>query len=155
MQNGDSARAAALEFVSLPHRVELIAERNGVRFVNDSKSTNLAATQHAIQCMGAPVRLIAGGLDKAEDLNTIKEVLAQNVRTIYLIGNAAEKMKAAWSCVVPCNLCGDLERAVREAGRDASPGEVVLLSPGCASFDQYNNYEERGKHFIRQVARLT
>jgi UDP-N-acetylmuramoylalanine--D-glutamate ligase len=154
LHGGDAARAAALDFVSLRHRVEPVAEYKGVRYVNDSKSTNLAATRHAIECLEAPVNLIAGGLAKAEDLKTIKEVLAQNVRSVYLIGESAEKMKAAWSCVVPCYLCGNLDQAVREASNNALPGEVVLLSPGCASFDQFKNYEDRGEHFIRLVARL-
>ena len=143
----------ARRFHSLPHRMEEIATIRGVRFVNDSKATTLTALQAGVQMAGAPVRLIAGGLLKETDLNCVKEMLALRVRGLYLIGKSAEVMANRWSVVVPARVSGTLEQAVRDAAGDARAGEVVLLSPGCASFDQFRNYEERGERF-RQVISL-
>lgn len=101
---------------------------------------------------GRPARLIAGGLLKETDLESVKEMLALHARGVYLIGKAAEKMQASWANVAPCSDCGDLKTAVANAWRDARPGEAILLSPGCASFDQFANFEERGTTF-RRIAR--
>lgn len=144
-----AAREAARAFEPLPHRMETVAELNGVRFINDSKATTLTALRAALEMAGRPVRLIAGGRLKETDLEPVKEMLALRARGVYLIGTAAEKMQVNWASVVPCEDCGDLKTAVEHAWREARPGEAILLSPGCASFDQFANFEERGTTFRR------
>ena len=138
-------------FAPLPHRMQRIAERNGVIFVDDSKATSLAATAAALQMIAGPVRLIAGGRLKERDLNMIKELLTQYVRKVYLIGECAWQMEAAWSDVVSCETCGTLDKAVTVATHEACAGETILLSPGCASFDQFSSYRDRGECFTRLV----
>ena len=145
---------AAKEYQSLPHRLQSIAEIAGVRYINDSKSTNLAAIGHALRAMPGPVRLIAGGLAKENNFDCLQERLAERVQTVYLVGKSAEQMFSAWSRDVPCVMSGTLDEALRQARDDAQSGEVVLLSPGCASFDQFRNYEQRGEHFSRLVLQL-
>ncbi|MBP7830498.1 MAG: UDP-N-acetylmuramoyl-L-alanine--D-glutamate ligase [Kiritimatiellae bacterium] len=140
---------AARVFEPLPHRMETAAESGGVRFINDSKATNIAAMVAALQMAGRPVRLIAGGLAKETDFTPARKALAAHARGVYLVGRAAEPMRQAWADVVPCELCGTLDRAVARAAEVAVEGETVLLSPACTSYDQYKNYGERGAHFIR------
>jgi UDP-N-acetylmuramoylalanine--D-glutamate ligase len=148
------AQASARAFQALPHRVQVVARAGDVTYINDSKSTNLAAISHAVQSLTEPVHLIAGGLAKEPDFKKIKEVLTERVRSVYLIGNAAEQMFSAWSPDISCVMCGTLEEAVRQARKRVCAGESVLFSPGCASFDQYRNYEERGEHYTRLVREL-
>ncbi len=150
----DAAAGAAKRFRPLPHRMEEVATVRGVRYVNDSKATTLAALRAGIQMAGAPVRLIAGGLLKEAELDCVKEMLALRVRGLYLIGKSANAMAGRWSGCAPIRLSETLERAVGEASADAQAGEVVLLSPGCASFDQFRNYEERGEQFRRMALLL-
>ena len=139
-------------FQPLPHRVQLVGEsRNGVRYVDDSKATSLAATAAALRMVRKPVRLIAGGLLKENELESIKELLTQTTKKVYLIGRCSGQMFQAWSSSVPCEECGTLERAVETAVREAQMGETVLLSPGTASFDQFTSYRERGERFTAQV----
>jgi UDP-N-acetylmuramoylalanine--D-glutamate ligase len=125
--------------------------RQGVRYINDSKATTLAATAAALRMARGRVRLIAGGLLKEKELDGVKELLTQTVEKVYLIGRCAEQMFQAWSASVPCEECGTLERAVDAAQREALPGEIVLLSPGTASFDQFTSYRERGERFTERV----
>jgi UDP-N-acetylmuramoylalanine--D-glutamate ligase len=141
-------------FVPLPHRMTEVATLRGVRFVNDSKATTLTAMAAGVGMTDGPVRLIAGGLLKEHQLASVNNVLARNVRGAYLIGKAAEKMNRAWGAVVPCTVSGTLEAAVKDAWREAQAGETVLLSPACASFDQFRNFEDRGEQFCRQVLAL-
>jgi UDP-N-acetylmuramoylalanine--D-glutamate ligase len=136
-------------FQPLPHRLQRVAERGGVRFVDDSKATSLAAMAAALRMVDAPVRLIAGGRLKEHDLESIKELLTRQVRKVYLIGEATRQMEAAWRDAVACEACGTMEAAVARATIEACAGETVLLSPGCASFDQFVNYKERGERFSR------
>jgi len=138
----------------LPHRMMDLGAIGGVRFINDSKATSLAAMAAALGMLPEPVRLIAGGLLKEYDLSVVQELLAKKTRGVYGIGKGAAAMMAAWSGTVACRDCGDLETAVRAAWSDAEPGEVVLLSPGCASFDQFRNFEERGQRFASVVERI-
>lgn len=145
----------AKDFVPLPHRLQVIGRERGITYMNDSKATNLAATAHALQSITAPVRLIAGGVAKEKDFEILNKVLTTRVKSAYIIGNSAEEMSSAWSNAVSCELCGTLDKAVERARDDARDGEVILLSPGCASFDQYRSFEERGEHFIRLVALYT
>jgi UDP-N-acetylmuramoylalanine--D-glutamate ligase len=142
------------------HRCELVAEINGVKYVNDSKATNLDAVHKALLSM-APVRagepnvwLIAGGRDKAFEYYEIGPVLSQRVKGACLIGETREKLRAAWSLFTPCTLADTLVEAVAEAARNAVAGDVVLLSPACSSFDQFRNYQHRGEVFRQAVREL-
>lgn len=148
------AAAAARAFQPLRHRLQLVAEIGGVRWVNDSKATNLAALAAALRMTPGRLRLIAGGLLKEKDLGAVKDLLAQKVETVYLIGRAAPGLAQAWSGAVRCRLSGTLAVAVAQAAADARAGESVLLSPACASFDQFRNFEERGDLFADLVAAL-
>ncbi len=133
----------------------MVAVRDGVTFINDSKATNLTAMAAALRMTGGGVRLIAGGLAKESDFEFVRPVLAEKARGVYLIGQAAVAMAAAWADTVACQVCGTLEAAVAQAWRDAAPGECVLLAPACASFDQFRNYEERGNCFMKYVENLS
>lgn len=152
--NVDAAARVARVFRPLSHRMETVAEARGVRFINDSKSTTLAALSAALRMCGGKVRLIAGGLLKEKDLSPVKEVLAQRAAGVYLIGKASESMASAWSSVARCVECHTLAEATQAAWREAQPGETILLSPGCASFDQFRNFEERGERFRQAAQRL-
>lgn len=134
-------------FQPLSHRMETAHVVNGVTFIDDSKATNLAALKAGIAMATAPVRLIVGGQLKEKELAFVKEVLATRVLCVYGIGQDAKTLIDAWRDVVPCQCCNTLERAVRQAWADAAPGETILLSPGCASFDQFASYRDRGNQF--------
>jgi len=147
------ARAAAA-FERLPHRMQAVAVVRGVTFVNDSKATNLAAMSAGIEMAAGPVRLIAGGLLKERDLESVKKILVKHVRAVYVIGKYSREMVSAWRDAVPCVVCSELKDAVHRAWQEASAGETVLLSPGCASFDQFRSYEDRGEQFASMVLRI-
>jgi UDP-N-acetylmuramoylalanine--D-glutamate ligase len=144
----DAAIAEALRcFPGVAHRLELVGERDGVRYVNDSKATNVAAARRALAAYAdEPVRLILGGSLKGEDFAPLAEAIGPNVRSIHLIGDAASPLAAALSRLEPFT-DGDLASAVAHAAALASPGDVVLLSPANASFDQFENFEHRGDAF--------
>jgi UDP-N-acetylmuramoylalanine--D-glutamate ligase len=146
--------AAAKRFCGLPHRMQKVTELSGVSFVDDSKATNLAALCAAVRISGGPVRLIAGGQLKEKNLDSAKELLANRATCVYLIGEATEAMAASWQDSVVCEKCENLAEAVHRAWQDAKDGETVLLSPGCASFDQFLNFEERGDQFKAIVGSL-
>jgi len=139
----------------LPHRMQVVGTDNrGIRYIDDSKATNLAAMQAAIGMIEGEIRLIAGGLPKEKDFSSVKEILAERVRSVYLIGQAAEDMFAAWHDDVLCIRKKTLEEAVKAASKDANTGETIVLSPGCASFDQFRSYVERGtcfKGIVQQI----
>ncbi|MDZ8117122.1 UDP-N-acetylmuramoyl-L-alanine--D-glutamate ligase [Pontiella agarivorans] len=140
---------SAKSFKPLRHRLQRLGEVRGVFYVNDSKATNLAAMTAALGAIGRDIHLIAGGLPKESDYTFVKEILAERVRTIYVIGQASRAMFEAWSTVCPCVECGTLEEAFGQAAQAAEAGETVLLSPACASFDQFDSFEERGECFER------
>jgi UDP-N-acetylmuramoylalanine--D-glutamate ligase len=152
--------AALKSFQPASHRCELVAEINGVKFVNDSKATNLDAVQKALLSMppaapGEPnVWLIAGGRDKAFEYYEIGPLLSRRVKGAMLLGETREKIRAAWSLFTPCTLVDTLVEAVSEAARVATAGDVVLLSPACSSFDQFRNYQHRGETFREAVLGL-
>ena len=149
----DDAQIAAgfRAFAPLPHRMQLVAERDGVRYVDDSKATSLAALAAGVTMCGGPVRLIAGGLAKGDNPKTVIPRLRSTVKKVYLIGRCADQFLSAWREAVPCEACGTLDRAVEAARRDAVAGETVLLSPGAASFDQFDSYGVRGDAFATFV----
>jgi UDP-N-acetylmuramoylalanine--D-glutamate ligase len=152
----DEAIAAGLRtFGGVPHRLELVRERDGVRWVNDSIATNTFAVRHGIDAYDAPVRLILGGRAKGEDFGPFAWALPERVSAIYLVGEAAEELAAALDTAGrPYERVGSIAAAVEAAARDARPGDVVLLSPACASYDQYENFEQRGDDFRRRVEAL-
>lgn len=153
----DDAIADALRtFPGVPHRLELVAEIDGVRYVNDSKATNTAAARRALTAFAAPLHLILGGSLKGERFDEFAEDVSRaNVVTAYLIGEAATPLSVdLGSASVPFLLSVTLERAVAEAASAARPGEIVLLSPACASYDQFTDFEHRGKEFGRLVENL-
>jgi UDP-N-acetylmuramoylalanine--D-glutamate ligase len=153
---GDDAIATALRtFPGVPHRLELVRELRGVRYVNDSKATNTAAARRGVLAYDAPVRLILGGSLKGEDFGPFARDLPANVRSIYLIGQATEDLAAALDDAGRAyHRDGDLAHAVAHAASDAEPGDVVLLSPAAASYDQFENFEERGETFRRLALEL-
>jgi UDP-N-acetylmuramoylalanine--D-glutamate ligase len=143
---------ALRSFPGVPHRLEELAEVHGVRYVNDSKATNAAAARRAIAAYDAPLHVILGGLGKNESYAELAADLQTTGARAYLIGTAADELAAALD--VPYERCGDLVTAVRAAAAAATPGEIVLLSPACASYDQFENFEERGDTFRRLVREL-
>jgi len=149
----DAVRASLRSFRGVAHRLEPIAQRDGVAYVNDSKATNVASTLVALDAFPAgSVHLIAGGVTKAQDFAPLAPAVAAHARAVYLIGEGTEEIAAAMAPAgVPLNRCGDMEHALAAASAAARSGETVLLSPACASFDQYPNFEVRGEHFRRLV----
>ncbi|MBR0504325.1 MAG: hypothetical protein IJJ84_02880, partial [Kiritimatiellae bacterium] len=149
------ARAFA-DFVPLAHRMQEVAEIKGVSYIDDSKATSLAALAAGVRMAQGgraepSVRLIAGGLPKGDSPFFVIPYLRSTVKKVYLIGRCADQLFDAWRETVPCEICGTLGRAVERSRRDARAGEVVLLSPGAASFDQFNSYGARGDAFASFV----
>lgn len=138
-------------FRAVEHRIEFVARQNGVEFYNDSKATNVDAAAKAIQAFPAGIHLILGGRDKNSNYADLEPMLRERVRAVYTIGSAAAKIETQLRGIVPLHACETLERAVTAAAAAALPGEIVLLSPACSSFDQFENYEERGREFKRLV----
>ncbi|HLX32574.1 MAG TPA: UDP-N-acetylmuramoyl-L-alanine--D-glutamate ligase [Gaiellaceae bacterium] len=153
----DESIAEALRtFPGVPHRLELVRELRGVRWVNDSKATNTAAASRGVAAYDAPIRLILGGSLKGEDFGPFARELPGTVVSIHLIGEASDELAAALDDAGRSyERSGDLATAVAHAAADAEAGDVVLLSPACASYDQFANFEERGDVFRRLVEELT
>jgi len=153
-----SIRAALRTFGGVAHRLERVAEIGGVLYVNDSKATNVAAAAAALRSFGGGVRAILGGSLKGGDFAGLLDPVAERCRACYLIGDAAARLAAelrpAEEQGVKLRRCADLADAVAAAAADAQPGEIVLLSPACASFDAYRDFEERGEHFRALVEGL-
>jgi UDP-N-acetylmuramoylalanine--D-glutamate ligase len=142
------------------HRFELVAEIDGVKFINDSKATNVDALHKALLSVpvgtgGQPnIWLIAGGKDKGLEYHYVGPLLSERVKGAFLIGEAREKIRAAWSLFTPCTPVSSLLEAIKAAARSAVPGDVVLLSPACSSFDQFRNFQHRGEVFRQAVNEL-
>ncbi len=142
-------------FAGVRHRLEQIAVKDGVAWVNDSKATNVASTIVALRAFAGGIHLIAGGRGKHQDFSPLAPLVAERCQAVYLIGEAAGDLADALSETgVPLLQAGDLEHAVALAGAAAVAGEVVLLSPACASYDQYPDFEARGDHFRALVERV-
>jgi UDP-N-acetylmuramoylalanine--D-glutamate ligase len=150
----EAQRKAIRAFKGLPHRTELVAETNGVRWINDSKGTNVGATVAALNGMEAPVVLIAGGDGKGADFTGLRPACAARARAVVLIGRDAARIEAALAGQVATTHAADMRAAVHAARSLARPGDIVLLSPACASFDMYKNYEHRGEVFRAAVQEL-
>ena len=140
-------------FSGLPHRTEFVAEINGVEFVNDSKSTNVDSLKKALESYDRIV-LIAGGSDKGLDFSCLRGLIKERVKVIVAVGETAEKFKETFSDIVKVVTSDDFSEAVRSAYSLADSGDVVLLSPGCASFDMFKNFEDRGNFFKNCVKQL-
>jgi UDP-N-acetylmuramoylalanine--D-glutamate ligase len=148
------ALRALVDFAGLPHRLERVAVRDGVAFVDDSKATNPGAAEFALDAQRAPVVWIAGGRDKELSFDALAESARRRVRRALLVGEAAGKLARALEGRVPYEVAGTVEAAVRRAAEVALPGDVVLLAPACASFDQFKSYAERGERFRAAVLAL-
>ncbi len=146
--DADAVRSGLRTFTGVAHRLEQVAVRDGVRWVNDSKATNVASTLVALRALSGAVHLIAGGRGKQQNFSPLAPLVAERCAAVYLIGEAAQELAASLSATgVPVTFAGELERAVSAARSAARVGEVVLFSPACASFDQYRDFEARGDHF--------
>ena len=148
------AWAAATAFRGLPHRMELVATRNGVRWYDDSKGTNVGSVVKSLAGLQAPVTLIAGGKDKNGDLSPLAELVAAKVHDLVLIGEAAPRMAEAFKGLTAIHRADSMADAVATAAAMTAPGGTVLLSPGCSSFDMFKSYEERGRIFAAAVLAL-
>ncbi|MFP5287421.1 MAG: UDP-N-acetylmuramoyl-L-alanine--D-glutamate ligase [Thermoanaerobaculia bacterium] len=148
-------RAGLQGFKGLPHRMERVGEKDGVAWYNDSKGTNPAATAKSLEGFAdGTVHLILGGRNKGADLATLAPIVRQKVRRAYLIGESAGDFEKALQGIVPLEHAETMERAVRSAAQQAKAGEAVVLSPACASFDQFRNFVHRGEVFQALVREL-
>jgi UDP-N-acetylmuramoylalanine--D-glutamate ligase len=150
----EGIQAALNAFPGLPHRLEPVGTVGGVAFVNDSKATNVDAVRRALESFSTPVILIMGGLDKGGNFCLLADLVRSRVKALVLIGSAAGAIRAALGGLVPTVPAADMGAAVRAAIVRAAAGDVVLLAPGCASFDMYTDYEARGEDFRRTVRAL-
>jgi UDP-N-acetylmuramoylalanine--D-glutamate ligase len=140
-------------FKGLPHRLQLVATRRGVQWYDDSKGTNVGATIAALKGLARPVVLILGGDGKGQDFSPLKRAVQSFARKSLLIGRDAPLIEKALTGL-PTERCASLEEAVARAGRHAAPGDAVLLSPACASFDMFRDYRHRGQAFAAAVRAL-
>ena len=149
-----AVRETLRSFAGVPHRLEEVAEHDGVLYVNDSKATNVASARMGLEAFEGGVHAILGGSLKGGGFAALRPAVASRCRAAYLIGEAAPALAADLAGTAPLGACGDLARALTAASEAARAGEVVLLSPACASFDQYRDFEHRGEHFRALVAAL-
>ncbi len=150
----ETIRAAVRDFKAVEHRLEFVREVGGVRYYNDSKATNVDATMKAVEAFAGGIHLILGGKDKGSDYRVLEPLLRARVKTVITIGSAAEKIEHQLDGVVKIERAETLQRAVAFAHEAAVAGDTVLLAPACASFDQFENYEQRGRVFKELVAAL-
>lgn len=157
-QNAGVPKDAILQvlrtFQGVEHRLEFVRELDGVKFINDSKATTVESLYYALQSFEQPIILIAGGKDKGSDFTRLNDSIKQKVKMMVLIGKATGKMEKAWQGLKPIIKAKTLREAVEQAFCQAEPGEVVLLSPACASFDMFNDFEDRGRQFKQIVNEL-
>jgi UDP-N-acetylmuramoylalanine--D-glutamate ligase len=151
----EKIREAVTTFQSLEHRMENIISIRGVQFINDSKATNINSTWYALESMERPTILILGGVDKGNDYNLIKDLVKEKVKAIVCLGKDNIKIHKAFSNIVSTIIDTEsAEAAAHEAFRLSKKGDTVLLSPACASFDLFKNYEDRGRQFKKAVKEL-
>jgi UDP-N-acetylmuramoylalanine--D-glutamate ligase len=147
----DAVRRATEKFKAVEHRLEFVATLNGVDYYNDSKATNVDATAKAIAAFPGGIHLILGGKDKNSDYTLLSDLLRRHVKAVYTIGAAAAKIESHLRGVVPIHPVETLEKSVAAASAAAHPGDIILLAPACSSFDQFENYEHRGRVFKELV----
>ena len=147
-------RTAVKDFKAVEHRLEFVATIAGVDYYNDSKATNVDATIKALEAFAGGIHIILGGKDKGSDYTVLNRLLRERVRRVYTIGAASSKIESQIANSVPVTSSGTLGEALRIASANARAGEIVLLAPACASFDQFTSYEERGRVFKAEVRAL-
>jgi UDP-N-acetylmuramoylalanine--D-glutamate ligase len=150
----ESVRASVAGFRAVEHRLELVRKFNEVEYYNDSKATNVDAAMKALASFPGGIHLILGGKDKDSDYSTMADMLKKRVKVVYTVGSAAEKIERQLHGVVKMVSAQTIETAVAKAAKAAAPGDVVLLSPACSSFDQFENYEHRGRVFRQSVMEI-
>ncbi len=150
----EKIRAAVGAFKAVEHRLEYVATVRGVEYYNDSKATNVDATIKALESFPANVHLILGGKDKGSDYTVLNDLLRERVKSVYTIGAAAEKIQSHIKGATRIVPSGTIDAAVKDAAKTAQPGDIVLLAPACASFDQFQNYEHRGRVFKELIHNL-
>jgi UDP-N-acetylmuramoylalanine--D-glutamate ligase len=150
----DRIRKAVHNFKAVEHRLEHVATIRGVEYYNDSKATNVDATIKALESFPANIHLILGGKDKGSDYAVLNDLLGHRVKRVYTIGAAAAKIESQIKGSADIDRAETLESAIRRAAQAAASGDIVLLAPACASFDQFRNYEHRGKVFKEVVHTL-
>ena len=152
----EGVQSALKNFKGLPHRIEYIETINHVRFFDDSKATNVDAVIRALETFGEPIILIMGGRDKGGDFRKLLEPVRQHIKKLIVMGEARDNIKSVLEdiCREGAQTASTMEDAVFSAYRAASPGDIVLLSPGCSSFDMYSSYAERGEDFCRAISNL-
>jgi UDP-N-acetylmuramoylalanine--D-glutamate ligase len=146
----DAARA----FMPLTHRLEFVADINGVLFFNDSKATNTDSVRSALLSFDKPIRIIMGGSDKGEDFSVLTELLKQKTKKVYVTGDTAPQMEKLWKDQMDLEHVPDFEDCIRKAWQDSQTGDIVVLSPACASFDRFRNFEHRGDVFKSIVEKM-
>jgi len=151
----ETIRASIASFKAVEHRLEFVRTVQGVEYFNDSKATNVDAAMKAVDAFPSGIHLILGGKDKDSDYTLLSPLLRERVKAVYTIGSAAEKIERELKGVVKMVGAGTIDVAVREASKSAVPGDVVLLAPACSSFDQFENYEHRGRTFRQIVNELS
>src|SRR5207249_3322295 len=147
-------RQAVKDFKAVEHRLEYVATIRNVDYYNDSKATNVDATIKALESFPANIHIILGGKDKGSDYTVLNDLLRARVKQVYTIGAAAEKIESHIQGAAAVTHAATLENAVQRAAANAQPGDVVLLAPACASFDQFKSYEHRGRVFKELVRNL-
>jgi UDP-N-acetylmuramoylalanine--D-glutamate ligase len=150
----EQIRKAVREFTAVEHRLEHVATVRGVEYYNDSKATNVDATIKALESFPANVHIILGGKDKGSDYTVLNELLRARAKRVYTIGAAADKIESQIKGAAEIVHAETLENAIKRATESARTGDIVLLAPACASFDQFLNYEHRGKVFKEVVAEI-
>lgn len=150
--SAEAIRRAVEKFKAVEHRLEYVATINGVEYYNDSKATNVDATAKAIAAFSSGIHLILGGKDKGSDYRLLSPLLRERVSAVYTIGAAAAKIESHLRGVISLNSCETLDKAVNAAAAAARPGEIILFAPACSSFDQFENYEHRGRVFKQLVS---
>lgn len=149
-----SLRATLCNFRGVEHRLESVREVGGVMYVNDSKATNIDSVWYALSSFTEPIVIILGGRDKGNDYSRLWDLAKKRVRAVIAIGESAEKVRRSFQDIVPVTVCASMDQAVQTGQYLAKPGDVVLLSPACASFDWFDNYEHRGRVFKELVWKL-
>jgi len=152
--SSESIASTVSNFKGLSHRIEYSGEKNAVKFYDDSKGTNVDAVVRALETFSTPVILLLGGRDKDGNFEMLKPLLGRKAKQVILFGEARDRIEPQIGNDVPVSKEATLKAATLKAYRDSQPGDIVLLSPGCASFDEFNNYKERGNHFKEVVRGL-
>jgi len=150
----EKIRSAVRDFKAVEHRLEYVATVRGVEYYNDSKATNVDATIKALESFPSNIRLILGGRHNSSDYTVLNDLLRERVKCVYTIGAAAKKIQSQITAAKIVS-SGTIETAVKQASASAQPGDIVLLAPACASFDQFQNYEHRGRVFKDLVRGLS